>query len=296
MKWKIMIVLSILGLVGTNLGGSFGSFNFQNIASQVEQEIRQAEINKAKEDQALLNDPDLTQPRDDFYGNNSVNPSLVRAVKIKDSKVNDLLRIMSQNIPGFWINLQDSDGSTAIINAVKMSKQNIIDALIAAQSFAGQLQYFISDKDGNTALIHAAINNDLATVNKLLNKAGSALAPNAQNNAGDTALMIAVKHGNKDIIHAILDFPNLTPSKHITNKQGKTAWDLATDEIKRAIPKLDPAGKGLPAPATPTPTPTPAPTPAPKTVPTTPRSPRTPPPISQPKESSTSTQIGGAMG
>ncbi|WP_133134259.1 ankyrin repeat domain-containing protein [Legionella santicrucis] len=105
---------------------------------------------------------------------------------------------------GINVNIQDKDGSTALIHALETvlyKDKNEVGRDIAHQLIAAQAQVDIKDDDENTPLIIAVQHNDLAMVNYLLQH-GACL----ETFDGDmkTALFWAAEEGYEDIFDALL--------------------------------------------------------------------------------------------
>ena len=124
----------------------------------------------------------------DKQGDTSLN------IAIKGQIGSKAIRNLAQVMNAHDVNIQDNDGKTPLINAVRLFDKNTIQAIIK------QSNVNLQDKNGDSALHHAVNNVDNKTIELLIkNKANV----NLQDKNGDSALHHAVTQSNKSAAHLI---------------------------------------------------------------------------------------------
>jgi hypothetical protein len=187
-------------------------------------------------------------PVADWFGNNKT--PLMLAVRLNHINVITLLRQNNADLL-----LQDNDGNTALILAVKTKSAesfNMVKALVDPKenpnhvSFPKALQIAeqewrespieilnfcinpfldnginIQNNEGYTALMYAAENGDYASVNYLIDNGADTTL---QNNKGYTALMYAAENNDYASVNYLI---NNDADTTLKNNEGKTAFELA---------------------------------------------------------------------
>jgi ankyrin repeat protein len=125
---------------------------------------------------------------------------------------------------GYDININDTDGDTALVIASKTENEELLRTIIDAGADVN-----IQNKDGNTALMIASIYSNAETedIIKMLINAGTDV--NIQNKDGNTALMLACLHSNEmsyeETVKYLID---VGADVNIQNKDGNTALIFAS--------------------------------------------------------------------
>jgi ankyrin repeat protein len=133
------------------------------------------------------------------------------------------------------LNIQNNDGNTALIIAVKNNNKEIIELLIKKMDPNGLK---IQNNNRDTALMIAVKNNNKEIV-KLLIENMDSYGLNIQNNDGDTALMIAANNNYIDIVGLMIENYNISFNGFkIKNNNGDTALIIAVKNIHINIVKL----------------------------------------------------------
>ncbi len=117
---------------------------------------------------------------------------------------------------GVGLDIQDSDGNTPLMKAVKMKDAQISGMLLDAGANPD-----IQDKVGDTPLIMAAMTGDARNVKQLLDVGAN---PDIQGQYGYTSLYRAADMRNRDIIKQLLD---AGANPDIQNSSGWTALHIA---------------------------------------------------------------------
>jgi len=97
---------------------------------------------------------------------------------------------------GADLNIQDIDGRTALMHAIKYMP------VVAKELIDAGVDLNIQDKNGNTALLHVIFTNNTEVAKKLID-AGADL--NKQYVGGLTALMYAIKFGNEEVAKELIE-------------------------------------------------------------------------------------------
>ena len=141
---------------------------------------------KSAEMLQLFNNQSLAEQ--DKNGNTSLN------IAIKEQMGSKAIRNLAQVMNTHDVNIQDNEGKTPLINAVRFFDKNTIQTIIK------QSNVNLQDKNGDSALHHAVNNVDNKTIDLLIkNKANV----NLQDNNGNTPLHHAVTQSNKSAAHLI---------------------------------------------------------------------------------------------
>jgi len=127
-----------------------------------------------------------------IYLKNQSKQLLIAVEQSNLSAVKDLLKIKDINI-----NIQDKEGQTPLMLAIKRNHQPIIIELI---NHGADLN--IQDKDGKTALMLAIMDINQSMAIKLMD--GSADL-NIRDKNGKTALMFAISKGDANMTHKLID-------------------------------------------------------------------------------------------
>ena len=106
--------------------------------------------------------------------------------------------------PRVDVNLQDTDGNTALMEACTHNIE-AVKALIAAPNINVNLQ----NKWGYTALIRACIHNKVEVVKALI--AAPNINVNLQNKDGNTAFMKACEYNRREIVKILLAHQHMWP-------------------------------------------------------------------------------------
>jgi ankyrin repeat protein len=138
---------------------------------------------------------------------NNNEPALIYAIR-NNSDIRIINKILDFKPD---INLQDNDGYTALMYAIKENNIEIINKIL---NFKPDIN--LQNKYDKTALMYAIKENNIEIINKILDFNPDI---NLQDDDGDTALMYAIKENNIEIIHKIL---NLKPNINLQNKYGIT--------------------------------------------------------------------------
>ena len=131
------------------------------------------------------------------------------------------------------MNIQNNEGNSALIIAVKNNRFDIVEILINKYKNKNRDIVTAQNNEGNTAIIIAVKNNRLDILNKLLEVA-PLYSFNIQNKEGNTALIIAVKNNNADIVTTLLE-KNADTDTSIKNANGEDAIMCA---CKNNIPSI----------------------------------------------------------
>lgn len=163
------------------------------------------------------------------------------------------------------VNLQDLEGKTAFMELCEFGD----DYLVIEMLSQANVDVNIQDNEGISALHRACIRNEYNMVRDIMNHNGNVnlktiydstslmfasryghaqiierlfwdktIKVNEQDVSGDTALIQASGWGKIDAVNILLKHPNIDVT--LTNKKGYTAWDVATEEIKKEFIKLNP--------------------------------------------------------
>lgn len=116
------------------------------------------------------------------------------------------------------INLQDINGDTILIYAIKKQLYDIVNKILDIT----EIDINIQNNDGNTALMIAIKYSCIKIINKILNNKNLNL--NIQNELGNTALMYAIYYNN-EVINTLLNFKGI--NINIQNGVSNTALMLA---------------------------------------------------------------------
>ena len=126
---------------------------------------------------------------------------------------------------GAKVNMRDSLKRTPLMMMDSDATPGIFDLLVR---YGAKLQ--LVDKERNTILHHFVENSNDAEMVRLL--VDHVIDVNAENTAGETALMIAAREDNVDDVKALLE-SGADVGK--SNFEKKTAWDLADDNQIRSL-------------------------------------------------------------
>jgi ankyrin repeat protein len=130
--------------------------------------------------------------------------------------------------PGIDLNVQDEQGNTALMLAVKGNHMDLVAALMNHPGVALNVQ----DNGGDTALMLAVKGNHLDLVVALMNHPGIDL--NVQDNGGDTALMYAAAYNQLDVVISLMNHPRI--DLNVQSRYNKyTALHHAVDNNHPAI-------------------------------------------------------------
>ena len=111
----------------------------------------------------------------------------------------DMVKLLSDLEQGADINLQNKDGNTALIYAIRENNIEMVKLLLLEKGADTNLQ----NKDGNTALIYAIRENNIEMVKLLLEQGANT---NLQNKDGNKGLMYAIRENNIEIVKLLLDY------------------------------------------------------------------------------------------
>jgi ankyrin repeat protein len=146
--------------------------------------------------------------------------ALINAAQAGNSDfVNELVKDSRVNV-----NLKTKDGSTALIEAVKSGDAKTVEAVLKFKKVA-----LDEIAKGKTALMEAASSQYGGLVAVLLSKSKPKL--DLTDADGNTALILAAQHGDVDGVKALL---KARANKTIKNGKGHTALDIATELEKTA--------------------------------------------------------------
>lgn len=163
---------------------------------------------------------------------------------------------------GININIQSSDGSTALHVAAKLGRHDIVESILAMED----VDDTIRDINGMTAAevaksrqivslfeyarnmhqlkktkeMHSMVHHDdLVGLQKLFQKPRNLylLDVNAMDSAGDAPLHVATKHNNLDMVALCI---KLGADPYLKNKKGKLPIELCKDESVKAMLKEAP--------------------------------------------------------
>ena len=139
-----------------------------------------------------------------------------------ESIVNVLLELnLSKPFDSNTVNMQNSNGYTALMLAVNRNYESIVNALLE-----GGADDNAQNSNGYTALMLAVDRQYESIVNAILSKHSNTV--NTQNSNGYTALMLAVDGRSMTIVNMLLQFG---ADINIINRNGITAFEMA---IRRA--------------------------------------------------------------
>lgn len=172
------------------------------------------------------------------------NMDLIQAIEnLDEEEIKNLLQ------EGADINTKDSNGNTPLIKLIKYKNINLKDKPEEVNKIVEIIRYITKSKLGNFKradlnlknnegkfpLYVAAENNDLDTVEFLLNNPYNLADVNLRDNEGNTALMIAAQKGYRDIVKSLLDHK---ADPDLKNNKGQTALDLAKENQHHNIVTL----------------------------------------------------------
>ena len=122
---------------------------------------------------------------------------------------------------GINLNVQNQDGATALIKAVRFHHTKLAQQLIQCGADMN-----ITDKGGNTALHEAAALGHEELVQTLINAKANI---NVRNSKGETPLHRAINQKNTPVVRALL---TAGADKEIKNFEGKTASALLAKKVE----------------------------------------------------------------
>lgn len=155
---------------------------------------------------------------------------------------NDIDRIETTIECGANVNKVDKNGCTPLMFALESTcgeehpinysssfsiPSQVVDSLTNNGAFVN-----VTDKHGETPLIKAAKANIADVYNSFI---ASEAEFDAQDELGNTALIYAVLNGDESVVQQIIEG---NPDRRIKNKEGKTAFDIATQWQKTAVMDL----------------------------------------------------------
>ena len=128
---------------------------------------------------------------------------LMMAINHQESQ--QTIKRLFNNMSAVGIDLQDNNGNTALINAIKVGDKASTNHLIKISNVN------LQDNNGNTALMSAVNNQDLKSIDKLITASADL---NLQDNNGDTALIKAVQASNQTTKHIIKAGADINQTDH----------------------------------------------------------------------------------
>ncbi|MCL2191949.1 MAG: ankyrin repeat domain-containing protein [Treponema sp.] len=140
------------------------------------------------------------------------------------------------------VNAQDDNGKTALMWAVTMQHQCVIDFLLNPPADlrppnSAAINFNISDNAGMTALMHAIRTNNVVILRSFLREgAGGRINLNHQTRDGTTALHFAVMHGMDNMVRLLIEQPLI--DTNLVNEDRDTAFMLAVRQRNRNMLEL----------------------------------------------------------
>ena len=148
----------------------------------------------------------------------------------------EIVRMLLER-PEIDVNLQNPRGDTALMRASQFGRTEIVKGLLERPEILVNLQ----DSGGWTALIRASANGRTEIVQMLLER--PEIDVNLQNRWGRTALMWASQYANKSesgnsskILELLLQRPEI--DKSLKDKNKRSAWVFAKDKTRIRFPEL----------------------------------------------------------
>jgi ankyrin repeat protein len=145
------------------------------------------------------------------------------AIRNNDKAVVDKLLA----VKGVDVNLQNTDGETALMLAIRDEKNDLVDKLLAVKS----LDVNLKNNSQDTALMFAVRKPNKVAVNKLLLKDG--VDVNAKDNYGQTALYYAIYYAIRDKNYDIMQ--SLTEKGAIINNKDLEACKTKDEGMKLIV-------------------------------------------------------------
>lgn len=194
----------------------------------------------------LLQAPDIDINAHDIHGENAYTlsyqyPAIKKLICAKiheqwlNAARNGNLKLMQSLIDKVDINIQDDNGNTALIEAAYKEHESIVKFLLSQPSLHVNAQ----NKAGETALITAMPNENIV---KLLLKVIN-IDINIQAIDGESGLIFACREGYEKIVKLLLELPQL--KLNLKNKHGNTALISAASKGHNNIVNMLLSARGI---------------------------------------------------